>query len=86
MQYGGNPVACAAVLGVLSVISDENLLTHSQNMGELFQKKLNELKAKHECIGDVRSVNISFLSFLLIITLNTNNSVTALWRLYATVV
>uniref|UniRef100_A0A914S2E2 Uncharacterized protein n=1 Tax=Parascaris equorum TaxID=6256 RepID=A0A914S2E2_PAREQ len=54
MQYGGNPVACAAVLGVLSVISEENLLTHSQNMGELFQKKLHELKAKHECIGDVR--------------------------------
>uniref|UniRef100_A0A915BFR8 Alanine--glyoxylate aminotransferase 2-like n=1 Tax=Parascaris univalens TaxID=6257 RepID=A0A915BFR8_PARUN len=56
--YGGNPVACAAVLGVLSVISEENLLTHSQNMGELFQKKLHELKAKHECIGDVRGVGL----------------------------
>ncbi|KHN88300.1 Alanine--glyoxylate aminotransferase 2-like [Toxocara canis] len=56
--YGGNPVACAAVLGVLNVIKEDNLLTHSQRIGELFEEKFNELKAKHECIGDVRGVGL----------------------------
>lgn len=56
--YGGNPVACAAVLGVLRVLEDENLLAHSQKMGKLFEEKLNQLKHKHPCIGDVRGVGL----------------------------
>ncbi|VDK56399.1 unnamed protein product [Anisakis simplex] len=56
--YGGNPVACAAALSVMNVIKEENLLEHSQVIGELFEKKLNQLKAKHQCIGDVRGVGL----------------------------
>ncbi|PIO54003.1 aminotransferase, class III, partial [Teladorsagia circumcincta] len=51
--YGGNPVACAAVLGVMRVIREEKLLEHSQEMGEEFAKQLNQLKEKYQCIGDV---------------------------------
>ncbi|VDO68910.1 unnamed protein product [Haemonchus placei] len=56
--YGGNPVACAAVLGVMRVIREENLLKHSQEMGEEFEKQLNQLKKKYQCIGDVRGVGL----------------------------
>ncbi|VDO99342.1 unnamed protein product [Heligmosomoides polygyrus] len=56
--YGGNPVACAAVLGVLRVIREEKLLEHSQEMGEEFEKQLNLLKQKYNCIGDVRGVGL----------------------------
>lgn len=56
--YGGNPVACAAALSVMNVIKEENLLEHSQVIGELFEKKLNQLKAKHQRIGDVRGVGL----------------------------
>uniref|UniRef100_A0A914PGD7 Uncharacterized protein n=1 Tax=Panagrolaimus davidi TaxID=227884 RepID=A0A914PGD7_9BILA len=56
--YGGNPVACAAVLGVLKVIKDENLLEHSKMMGKEFERELNKLKEKHECVGDVRGVGM----------------------------
>ncbi|KAJ1373106.1 Ethanolamine-phosphate phospho-lyase 1 [Parelaphostrongylus tenuis] len=56
--YGGNPVACAAVLGVMRVIREEKLLDHSQAMGEEFEKQLNELKKKYQCIGDIRGVGL----------------------------
>lgn len=49
-------VACAAVMGVLKVIDEENLLEHSQKMGVLFEQKLKMLMQKHACIGDVRLV------------------------------
>ncbi|CAI4223797.1 unnamed protein product [Auanema sp. JU1783] len=56
--YGGNPVACAAVLSVISVIHKENLLQHSADMGVEFEKHLNALKSRHECVGDVRGVGM----------------------------
>lgn len=56
--FGGNPVACAAVLAVLDVIKDEHLLEHSQKMGELFEKELMGLKQRHACIGDIRGVGM----------------------------
>ncbi|KAI1733054.1 aminotransferase class-III domain-containing protein [Ditylenchus destructor] len=56
--YGGNPVACAAVLGVLKVINDEKLLDHSQKMGGLFERELRALMQKHNCIGDIRGVGM----------------------------
>lgn len=57
-KYGGNPVACAAVLAVLSVLKTDDLLNHSQQMGKIFNSELNKLKNKHKCIGDVRLVSI----------------------------
>ncbi|VDM60543.1 unnamed protein product [Angiostrongylus costaricensis] len=56
--YGGNPVACAAVLGVMRVIREEKLLDHSQAMGEEFERQLSQLKKKYQCIGDVRGVGL----------------------------
>uniref|UniRef100_A0A1I8AMK9 Aminotran_5 domain-containing protein n=1 Tax=Steinernema glaseri TaxID=37863 RepID=A0A1I8AMK9_9BILA len=56
--YGGNPVACAAVLGVLKAIEEDNLLEHSKKMGVLFEKELHKLHVKHECVGDVRGVGM----------------------------
>jgi 4-aminobutyrate aminotransferase-like enzyme len=56
--YGGNPVACAAVLGVLNAIKSDDLLRHSQKMGHSFEQQLGELQLKHDCIGDVRGVGM----------------------------
>lgn len=52
--FGGNPVSCTAVLAVLSVIEEDNLLQHSEEMGKLFEQELYKLKEKHNVIGDVR--------------------------------
>ncbi len=54
--YGGNPVCCAAALAVLEVYEEENLLQRSEKLGRKVRKYFNELKAKHEVIGDVRGL------------------------------
>ncbi|CAL2041542.1 unnamed protein product [Caenorhabditis brenneri] len=56
--YGGNPVACAAVISVMKVVKEENLLEHSQSMGEKLEVALRDLQKKHECIGDIRGVGL----------------------------
>jgi 4-aminobutyrate aminotransferase-like enzyme len=51
---GGNPVACAAALAVLDVISDENLVAHCKQVGDVFADDLRQLASSHSLIGDVR--------------------------------
>jgi 4-aminobutyrate aminotransferase-like enzyme len=53
-SYGGNPMACAAALASIEVIEDENLCDRSAHLGELFLKRMNEMKDRHAIIGDVR--------------------------------
>jgi 4-aminobutyrate aminotransferase-like enzyme len=52
--FGGNPVSTAAALAVIKEIEDKGLRENAQAMGEYFQMKLEELKSKHEVVGDVR--------------------------------
>ncbi len=54
--YGGSPVACAAALAVLEIIEEEDLINRSNQIGEIFNTRLNELKAKYPAfISDVRN-------------------------------
>ncbi len=53
-SYGGNPMACAAALASIEVIEDEQLCERSTHLGELFLKRMNEMKDRHPIIGDVR--------------------------------
>ncbi|MED1440064.1 4-aminobutyrate--2-oxoglutarate transaminase [Aeribacillus composti] len=52
--YAGNPVACAAALAVIDIIEEEDLLTKSEILGQKIEKKLLELQAKHEFVGEIR--------------------------------
>jgi 4-aminobutyrate aminotransferase/(S)-3-amino-2-methylpropionate transaminase len=54
--YGGSPVACAAGLAVLDIIEEEQLLKRSNEIGAIFNAKLNALKDRYpELILDVRN-------------------------------
>jgi 4-aminobutyrate aminotransferase-like enzyme len=53
-SYGGNPMACAAALASIEVIEDEQLCERSTHLGEVFLKRMNEMKSRHPIIGDVR--------------------------------
>jgi acetylornithine/succinyldiaminopimelate/putrescine aminotransferase len=44
--FGGNPLACAAALAVLSTIEQEGLVGHAAEMGQLLQEELRRLPAK----------------------------------------
>lgn len=44
--YGGNPLVCAAALGVFKAIRKEKLLAHTAQMGKYLENKLEDLKCK----------------------------------------
>jgi 4-aminobutyrate aminotransferase-like enzyme len=52
--FGGNPVACAAALAVLSIIEDEGLVANAANVGSYLRQGLLTLAERHPLIGDVR--------------------------------
>jgi 4-aminobutyrate aminotransferase / (S)-3-amino-2-methylpropionate transaminase / 5-aminovalerate transaminase len=52
--YSGNPLSCKAALAVLEILFKDNLLDRSRELGEILQKRFNDLAARHEIIGEVR--------------------------------
>lgn len=77
--YGGNPVACAAALGVLEVIDSENILARSTKLGETLAAYVGNLaKEPALCIGEIRHLGAMF-AFELIKpgTVNTPDDVAA---------
>jgi 4-aminobutyrate aminotransferase/(S)-3-amino-2-methylpropionate transaminase len=52
--YGGNPVACAAALGAIEVIEQDNLVARAKKIGEIMRQELTAMKKKYSIIGDVR--------------------------------
>ncbi len=54
--YGGSPIACAASLAVLKIIEEENLIEKANQIGQVFNERLNKLKSKFpSLISDVRN-------------------------------
>lgn len=59
--YGGNPVACAAALGVLEVIDSENILARSTALGEQLAAFVGNLAKEPALgIGEVRHLGAMF--------------------------
>ena len=52
--FGGNPVVSAMGKAVLEIIEKDNLQANSLKLGNHILAGLNQLKAKHKIIGDVR--------------------------------
>ncbi|MFC1525872.1 aspartate aminotransferase family protein [Candidatus Latescibacterota bacterium] len=51
---GGNPLSSAASLAVLEVMEQEKLADNALKVGEYMKGRFEELKARHEALGDVR--------------------------------
>ena len=52
--YGGNPLACAAALGVFETIEEEKLVDRARVIGGILNSRLTEMKNKYSVIGEVR--------------------------------
>lgn len=54
--YSGSPLACAAALEALKMISAPEFLQRASEIGERLRTALEQLKAKHPLIGDARGL------------------------------
>jgi len=52
--YGGNPIACAAALGAIETIEQENLVERAREIEKILFSALRAIAAKHPEIGDIR--------------------------------
>ncbi|MER6303786.1 4-aminobutyrate--2-oxoglutarate transaminase [Kitasatospora sp. NPDC001539] len=52
--YGGNPVACAAALGAIETMKEQDLAGKAQRIGEVMLGRLRSLQEKFDIIGEVR--------------------------------
>ena len=52
--YGGNPLACAAALGVFETMEAEKLVERANHIGTILGNTLRTMQAKYSVIGEVR--------------------------------
>ena len=56
--FGGTPIITAASIQVVKVLLEEKLFHHCAKIGAYFKERLQDLKAKHESIVDVRGMGL----------------------------
>jgi 4-aminobutyrate aminotransferase/(S)-3-amino-2-methylpropionate transaminase len=52
--YGGNPIACAAALGVFETMEAEKLVERANHVGKFLGDSLRQMQSKYSVIGEVR--------------------------------
>jgi 4-aminobutyrate aminotransferase/(S)-3-amino-2-methylpropionate transaminase len=52
--YGGNPVACAAAIGAIATMAEQDLAARARELGSLMMAKLNALAQEYDVIAEVR--------------------------------
>ncbi|MGW5021744.1 4-aminobutyrate--2-oxoglutarate transaminase [Streptomyces cacaoi] len=52
--YGGNPVACAAALGAIETMREQDLPAKARRIEEIMKPRLEKIAAGSEIVGDVR--------------------------------
>jgi hypothetical protein len=58
LTYNSHPLGCAAALATIAVYEEDKLIERAKTMGVVMREMLDELKAKHPCVGDVRSIGL----------------------------
>lgn len=56
--FGGTPLACAAALATIRVISDEQLLENASRSGDLFKQGLEDFIGKFEHVKEIRGMGL----------------------------
>jgi 4-aminobutyrate aminotransferase/(S)-3-amino-2-methylpropionate transaminase len=52
--YGGNPVACAAALGAIRTMEEQDLRGRARDIEALFLPRLEALRSKYDVVADIR--------------------------------
>jgi 4-aminobutyrate aminotransferase/(S)-3-amino-2-methylpropionate transaminase len=54
--YGGSPVACAAALEAVRLITQPEFLAHARRLGDVMREVMNGWRARFPLVGDVRGL------------------------------
>ena len=54
LTYSGHPVCCAAAVANLSVYEEEHIFANVERQGRYLASRLEAMKRKYACVGDVR--------------------------------
>lgn len=57
-SHSGDPLACAAALATLEAIEEDGLASRALELGARLRARLEELRASHDAIGDLRGRGI----------------------------
>lgn len=58
LTYSAHPLACAAGVACVNYYKEANILENVNKAGKVLGEILEELKAKHACVGDVRYIGL----------------------------
>jgi len=54
LTYSGHPVCCAAAVANLRIYDEEHIFENVEMQGRYLTARLEEMKDKYACVGDVR--------------------------------
>jgi taurine--2-oxoglutarate transaminase len=58
LTYSGHPLACAAGVACVNYYSEKNVLQNVNEVGKVLGERLEQMKAKYKCVGDVRYIGL----------------------------
>jgi len=58
LTYGSHTLGCAAGVATVQVYQEDNLIENSAHLGRILGERLEEIKARHPSVGDVRYVGL----------------------------
>jgi taurine--2-oxoglutarate transaminase len=58
LTYSAHTLACAAGVATLQVYDEDGLIDNAAHLGQILAQRLEEIKARHPSVGDVRSIGL----------------------------
>lgn len=58
LTYSGHPVSCAAAIANLAVYEEEHLFENTEQQGKYLGERLEAMRKKFACVGDVRYIGL----------------------------
>jgi taurine--2-oxoglutarate transaminase len=58
LTYNGHALACAAALATIDVYEDDGLIENAATVGKYLGEALEDIKARHPSVGDVRYIGL----------------------------
>ena len=58
LTYNGHALACAAALATIDVYEEDHLIENAATVGKYLGERLEDIKARHPSVGDVRYIGL----------------------------